>query len=178
MSVLCQGQTLRTRVLVCQRGAGQRLLSMPGFKVLNIAFIMVGTLHMKKQLLLLILLVTSQSWANQSSPGEQAKQMAEAACLYQYNVIYSRFTLGFSEEKAIQVSSQILTNYLESHKENSGDFFLSSIRRSTIAQLRELEVNKAAVQQLKTPPSDFKDNFLSSCNAIKKEQLETMHVFG
>ena len=178
MSVLCQGQTLRTRVLVGQQGAGQRLLSMPGFKVLNIAFIMIGTLHMKKQLLLLILLVTSQSWANQSSPGEQAKQMAEAACLYQYNVIYSRFTLGFSEEKAIQVSSQILTNYLESHKENSGDFFLSSIRRSTIAQLRELEVNKAAVQQLKTPPSDFKDNFLSSCNAIKKEQLETMHVFG
>ncbi len=169
MSVLCQGQTLRTRVLVGQRGAGQRLLSMPGFKVLNIAFIMVGTLHMKKQLLLLILLVTSHSWANQSSPGEQAKQMAEAACLYQYNVIYSRFTLGFSEEKAIQVSSQILTNYLASHKENSGDFFLSSIRRSTIAQLRELEVNKAAVQQLKTPPSDFKDNFLSSCNAIKKD---------
>lgn len=139
---------------------------------------MAGILHMKKQLLLLILLVTSQSWANQSSPGEQAKQMAEAACLYQYNVIYSHFTLGFSEEKAIQVSSQILTNYLEIHKENAGDFFLSSIRRSTIAQLRELEVNKAAVQQLKTPPSDFKDNFLSSCNAIKKEQLETMHVFG
>ena len=71
---------------------------------------------MKKQLLLLILLITSQSWANQPSPGEQAKQMAEAACLYQYNVIYSRFTLGFSEEKAIQASSKILTNYLESHK--------------------------------------------------------------
>lgn len=104
--------------------------------------------------------------------------MAEAACLYQYNVIYARFTLGFSEEKAIQASSQILTNYLESHKENAGDFFLSSIRRSTIAQLRELEVNKAVVQQLRTPPSDFKDNFLSSCNEMKKKQLETMHVFG
>jgi hypothetical protein len=50
--------------------------------------------------------------------------MAEAACLYQYNVIYARFTLGFSEEKAIQASSQILTNYLESHKENAGDFSL------------------------------------------------------
>lgn len=139
---------------------------------------MVGILHMKKQLLLLILLITSQSWANQPSPGEQAKQMAEAACLYQYNVIYSRFTLGFSEERAIQASSKILTNYLESHKENAGDFFLSSIRRSTIAQLRELEVNKAAVQQLRTPPPDFKDKFLSSCNEMKKEQLEAMHVFG
>lgn len=178
MSALCQGRTWKTRVLVGQREAGQRLLSMPGFKVLNIAFTMVGILHMKKQLLLLILLVTSQSWANQPSPEEQAKQMAEAACLYQYNVIYSRFTLGFSEEKAIQASSQILTNYLESHKENAGDFFLSSIRRSTIAQLRELEVNIAAVQQLRDPPSDFKDNFLSSCNEMKKEQLEAMHVFG
>lgn len=133
---------------------------------------------MKKTLLLLILLITSPSWANQPSPKEQAKQMAEAACLYQYNVIYSRFTLGFSEEKAIQTSSKILTQYLESHKENAGDFFLSSIRRNTIAQLRELEVNKEAVQQLSAPPPDFKDNFLSSCNEMKKEQLEAMHVFG
>ena len=67
---------------------------------------------------------------------------------------------------------------MESHKENAGDFFLSSIRRSTVAQLRELEVNIAAVQQLRDPPSDFKDNFLSSCNEMKKEQLEAMHVFG
>lgn len=133
---------------------------------------------MKIRLLLLTLLITSQSWANQPSPREQANQMAEAVCLYQYNGIYSRFTLGFSEEKAIQASSKILTNYLESHNENAGDFFLSSIRRSTIAQLRELEVNKVAVQQLKTPPPNFKDKFLSSCNEMKKEQLEAMHVFG
>lgn len=133
---------------------------------------------MKIRLFLLSLLITSQSWASQPSPGEQAKQMAEAACLYQYNVIYSRFTLGFSEEKAIQASSQILTHYLESHKENAGDFFLLSIRRSTIAQLRELETNKEAVQQLKTPPPDFKDNFLSSCKEMKTDQLEAMHVFG
>ncbi|MGG6136053.1 hypothetical protein ACQV2E_09290 [Pantoea allii] len=71
---------------------------------------------MKKRLLLLILLITSQSWASQPSPNEQAKQMAEAVCLYQYNVINSHFTLGFSEEKAIQASSKILTNYLKSHK--------------------------------------------------------------
>ncbi|WP_446030072.1 hypothetical protein [Lelliottia amnigena] len=106
---------------------------------------------MKIRLLLLIFIISSQSWASQPSPKEQAKQMAEAACLYQYNVIYSRFALGFSEEKAIQTSSKILTNYLESHKKNAGDFFLSSIRRSTIAQLRELEVNKEAVQQLRSP---------------------------
>gem|GEM_PF-2556958 len=168
----------QTRKLLTMRGAGQRLLSKSCLIGLIIAFQLVGILHMKKTLLLLILLITSQSWANQSSPKEQAKQMAEAACLYQYNVIYSRFTLGFSEEKAIQTSSKILTQYLESHKENAGDFFLSSIRRSTIAQLRELEVNKEAVQQLRTPQPDFKDNFLSSCNEMKKEQLEAMHVFG
>ncbi|MBL5922781.1 hypothetical protein I7V28_17015 [Lelliottia amnigena] len=133
---------------------------------------------MKIRLLLLIFIISSQSWASQPSPKEQAKQMAEAACLYQYNVIYSRFALGFSEEKAIQTSSKILTNYLESHKKNAGDFFLSSIRRSTIAQLRELEVNKEAVQQLRSPPPNFKDNFLSSCNEMKTEQLEAMHVFG
>ena len=133
---------------------------------------------MKIRLLLLILLITSQSWASELSPREQAKKMAEAACLYQYNVIYSRFTLGFSEEKAVQVSSKILTNYIESNKENAGDLFLSSIRRSTIAQLREIEVNKEAVQQLRTPPPDFKDKFLSSCNQMKTEQLEAMHVFG
>ena len=133
---------------------------------------------MKIRLLLLIFIISSQSWASQPSPKEQAKQMAEAACLYQYNVIYSRFALGFSEEKAIQTSSKILTNYLESHKTNAGDFFLSSIHRSTIAQLRELEVNKEAVQQLRSPPPNFKDNFLSSCNEMKTEQLEAMHVFG
>ena len=133
---------------------------------------------MKIRLLLLILLITSQSWASELSPREQAKKMAEAACLYQYNVIYSRFTLGFSEEKAVQASSKILTNYIESNKENAGDFFLSSIRSSTIAQLREIEVNKEAIQQLRTPPPDFKDKFLSSCNQMKTEQLEAMHVFG
>ncbi|WP_159514048.1 MULTISPECIES: hypothetical protein [Enterobacter] len=132
---------------------------------------------MKIRLLLIILLITSQSWASEISPREQAKQMAEAACLYQYNVIYSRFTLGFSEEKAVQASSKILTNYIESHKENAGDFFLSSIRKSTIAQLRELEVNKETVRQLRTPPPDFKNKFLSSCNQMKTEQLEAMHVF-
>ncbi|ELH8607871.1 hypothetical protein ACJCHP_001304 [Enterobacter asburiae] len=132
---------------------------------------------MKIRLLLIILLITSQSWASELSPREQAKQMAEAACLYQYNVIYSRFTLGFSEEKAVQASSKILTNYIESHKENAGDFFLSSIRKSTIAQLRELEVNKETVRQLRTPPPDFKNKFLSSCNQMKTEQLEAMHVF-
>ncbi|MGV1169012.1 hypothetical protein ACV6DN_18915 [Enterobacter asburiae] len=132
---------------------------------------------MKIRLLLIILLITSQSWASELSPREQAKQMAEAACLYQYNVIYSRFTLGFSEEKAVQASSKILTNYIESHKENAGDFFLSSIRKSTIAQLRELEVNKEAMRQLRTPPPDFKNKFLSSCNQMKTEQLEAMHVF-
>lgn len=133
---------------------------------------------MKIRLLLLILLITSQSWASQPSPREQAKQMAEAACLFQYNVIHSRFTLGFSEEKAIQTSSKILTNYLESNKEKAGDFFLSSIRRSTIEQLRELEVNKEAAQQLRSPPPDFKDKFLSSCNEMKTEQLEAMNIFG
>ncbi|MCS5455443.1 hypothetical protein NX790_13615 [Enterobacter asburiae] len=132
---------------------------------------------MKIRLLLIILLITSQSWASELFPREQAKQMAEAACLYQYNVIYSRFTLGFSEEKAVQASSKILTNYIESHKENAGDFFLSSIRKSTIAQLRELEVNKETVRQLRTPPPDFKNKFLSSCNQMKTEQLEAMHVF-
>ncbi|MBN3264813.1 hypothetical protein [Pectobacterium brasiliense] len=132
---------------------------------------------MKIRLLLLIFFITSQSWASQLSPKEQARQMAEAACLFQYNVIYSRFTLGFSEGKAMQASFKILTNYLESHKENAGDFFLSSICRSTIAQLRELEVNKEAVRQLRSPPPDFKDNFLSSCNEMKTEQLEAMHVF-
>lgn len=135
-------------------------------------------LHMKIQSLLLIFIITSQSWASQPTSQEQAKQMAEAACLFQYNVIYSRFTLGFSEEKAIQASSKILTNYLESHKVNVSDFFLSSIRRSTIVQLRKLEVNKEAVRQLRSPPPDFKESFLSSCNEMKTEQLETMHVFG
>ncbi|WP_313107824.1 hypothetical protein [Atlantibacter sp.] len=133
---------------------------------------------MKRGWLLFLLLIASQSWANQTTSREQAKQMAEAACLYQYNVIYSRFTLCFSEEKAIQASSKILTNYLESNKVNAGDFFLSSIRRSIIAQLRELEVNKEVVQQLRNPLPDFKDNFLSSCNEVKREQLEAMHVFG
>lgn len=104
--------------------------------------------------------------------------MAEAGCLYKYNVINSRFALGFSEEKAIQASTKILTNYLESHKVKAGDFFLSSIHKSTIAQLRELEVNKEAVQKLRSPPQNFKDDFLSSCNEIKTEQLEAMHVFG
>jgi len=28
------------------------------------------------------------------------------------------------------------------------------------------------------PPSDFKDKFLSSCNEMKTDQLEAMHVFG
>lgn len=78
---------------------------------------------MKIRLLPLILLITSQSWATQPSPREQTKKMAEAACLFQYNVIYSRFTLGFSEEKAIQVSSKILTNYLESNKKRRVIFF-------------------------------------------------------
>lgn len=132
---------------------------------------------MKIRLLLLILLITSQSSATQPTPREQAKKMAEAVCLFQYNVIYSRFTLGFSEEKAIQVSSKILTNYLGSNKKPS-DFFLSSMHRNTIAQLRELEVNKEIVQKLKFPPPDFKDNYLSSCHAMKTEQLEAMHVFG
>lgn len=133
---------------------------------------------MKRRLLMVILLITSQAWASQAPPREQAKQMAEAACLYQYNVIHSHFTLGLSEEKAIQASSEILTNYLNSHNENAGGGFLSSIRRSTIAQLRELEVNKEAVRQLRTPPPDFKDNFLSSCKEEKTTQLDAMHVFG
>lgn len=125
-----------------------------------------------------MLLITSQSWGSQQTPREKAKQMAEAACLFQYEVINSRFILGFSEEKAIQTSSIILTNYLEKNKEIAGDNFFSSIRRNTIAQLRELEVNKSAIQQLKSPPSDFKNKFLSSCNEMKTSQLEAMHVFG
>lgn len=52
------------------------------------------------------------------------------------------------------------------------------IRKNTIAQLRELGVNKDVVQKLKFPPQDFKDNYISSCNATKIEQLEAMHVFG
>ncbi|MCW2487817.1 hypothetical protein J5069_18115 [Candidatus Symbiopectobacterium sp. NZEC127] len=133
---------------------------------------------MKIRLLILILLITTQSWGGQQTPREQAKQMAEAACLFQYEVINSRFTLGFSEEKAIQTSSIILADYLEKNKEIVGEHFFSLLRKNTIAQLRELEVNKEAVQQLKSPPSDFKDKFLSSCNEMKTEQLEAMHVFG
>ncbi|MBC3212101.1 hypothetical protein [Serratia fonticola] len=132
---------------------------------------------MKIRLLILMLLITSQSWGRQQTPREQAKQMAEAACLFQYEVINSRFTLGFPEEKAIQTSTIILTNYLEKNKKIAGDKFLSSIQRNIISQLRELEVNKEAVQQLKSPPLDFKDKFLSSCNGMKTEQLEAMHVF-
>jgi hypothetical protein len=132
---------------------------------------------MKIRLLILLLLITSQSWGRQQTPREQAKHMAEAACLFQYEVINYRFTLGFSEEKTIQTSTMILTNYLEENKKIAGDKFLSSIRRNTIAQLRELEVSKEAVQQLKYPSLDFKDKFLSSCNEMKTEQLEAMHVF-
>lgn len=132
---------------------------------------------MKIRLLILMLIITSQSWGRQQTPREQAKQMAAAACLFQYEVVNSRFTLGFPEEKAIQTSTIILTNYLEKNKKIAGDKFLSSIRRNTIAQLRELEANKEAVQQLKSPPLDFKDKFLSSCNEMKTGQLEAMHVF-
>mgnify|MGYP007072532444 FL=1 len=124
-----------------------------------------------------MLIITSQSWGRQQTPREQAKQMAAAACLFQYEVVNSRFTLGFPEEKVIQTSTIILTNYLEKNKKIAGDKFLSSIRRNTIAQLRELEANKEAVQQLKSPPLDFKDKFLSSCNEMKTGQLEAMHVF-
>lgn len=133
---------------------------------------------MKIRWLILMLLITSRSWGSQQTPREQAEQMAESACLFQYEVINSRFTLGFSEEKSVQTSSVILTDYLQKNKEVAGEPFFSLLRSNIIAQLRELEVNKEAVQQLKSPPPDFKDKFLSSCNKMKKEQLEAMHVFG
>ena len=94
----------------------------PSLIGLNIAFTMVGILHMKKQLLLLILLITSQSWANQPSQGSKLNKWLKQHA-YTNTMSSTLFYFGFSEEKAIQASSKILTNYLESHKENAGDFF-------------------------------------------------------
>lgn len=125
-----------------------------------------------------LLLISSHTWASQQTTREKARQMAEAACLFQYEIIHSRFTLGFSAEKSIQISSHVLTEHMEKNNETVGDFFFSSIRKSAIEQLQKLEENKEATLRLKSPPSDFKDKFLSSCNEKKTEQLEEMHVFG
>ncbi|MFC0227297.1 hypothetical protein [Serratia aquatilis] len=55
---------------------------------------------------------------------------------------------------------------------------MSRINQSSLAQLHEIEVNPEAVQQLKSPPPEFKDKLLSSCIQQKADELEQVHVFG
>lgn len=132
---------------------------------------------MRKILVALFLINITQAWGGQIKPSEQAKKMAKAACLYQYEVIRSRFTLGLSEENAIQIPSKILEEYLVNNKQVMGEYFFYLLRKNMATQLHELEANQEVIQNLKSPPPDFKENFLSSCIDAKKKQLESMHVF-
>jgi len=100
------------------------------------------------------------------------------ACLFQYELIHSRFTLGLSEEEAVKTSSNILKEYIEKKKEMISDHNFSWMSKDVITQLREIETNPEAVQKLKSPPSDFKDKFLSSCIETKTQKIEFLHVFG
>ncbi|MEM0674536.1 hypothetical protein AAHA48_15350 [Dickeya oryzae] len=133
---------------------------------------------MKAILLMITLSFPLLSWGNQQIPKTQEKEMAEAVCLYQYELIHTRFTLGLSEETAIKASSNILKEYLEKKKRTMNDYVFSLLSKRATEQLREIEVNPDAAQQLKSPPLDFKEKFLSSCIDRKTKQLESMNVFS
>ncbi|WP_213716535.1 hypothetical protein [Cedecea lapagei] len=133
---------------------------------------------MKAGVLLTILLITSMSWAAESGPKVQAREMAEALCQAQYELLHTRFELGRSETEAVAASNKILDAYLRKNKESLGEHVAALMGKVFLSQLHELESNPEAVTHLKSPPAGFKEKFLSFCISDKTEKIESMYVFG
>ncbi len=133
---------------------------------------------MKAGVLLTMLLVTPMSWAAEPGPKEQAREMAEAACQAQYELLHTRFELGHSETEAVAASNKILDAYLRKNNESLGEHVAALMGNNLLSQLHELESNPEAVTHLKSPPAGFKENFLSFCISDKTEKIEFLHVFG
>ncbi|NIF60719.1 hypothetical protein F3J27_20585 [Enterobacter sp. Ap-916] len=133
---------------------------------------------MKAGVLLAMLFVTSMSWAAEPGPKEQAREMAEAACQAQYQLLHTRFELGRSETEAVAASNKILDAYLRKNKESLGEHVAALMGNNLLSQLHELEANPETVTHLKSPPAGFKEKFLSFCISDKTEKIESLHVFG
>ncbi|WP_336983731.1 MULTISPECIES: hypothetical protein [unclassified Cedecea] len=133
---------------------------------------------MKAGVLLMMLLFTPMSWAAEPGSKEPAREMAEAVCQSQYELLHTRFELGRSGTEAVADSNKILDVYLRKNKESLGEHVSALMGNNLLSQLHELEANPETVTHLKSPPAGFKEKFLSFCISDKTEKIESLHVFG